>query len=114
MAKFFSNYDELVTEMMWAVADAFPGSDIGVSEKSISRYVTLQIEDGDEIETRRVRISDHDAVASCGGGIVHEIDLRKLTIEEIYDDCNEFAGIEVADDWLIAEMIEDAKKALHG
>ena len=113
MAKSYASQKEMVTEIMWAIADAVPGADIGVSSKSISHYVEVNVEVGDEIETRRVRISDHDAVASCGGNIVHEIDLRELVIEEVYDDCNEFDGIVVANDYLIAEMIEGATKALH-
>lgn len=114
MAQTFASQNALVTEIMWAIADAFPGSHIGVSSKSISHYVEVNVEVGEEIETRRVRISDHDAVASCGGNIVHEIDLRHLVIEEVYDECNEFDGIVVANDWLVAEMIEEARKALRG
>lgn len=113
MAKIFASNNALVTEIMRAIADAVSGSDIGVSAKSISHYVEVGVEVGDEVETRRVRISDHDATASCGGNIVHEIDLRQLVITEIYDDCEEFDGIEVSNDWLISDMIEEARKALR-
>lgn len=104
MTKTYTSYDALTDEIMWAINDAVEGSEIGVSARSISRYV--------ELNERRVRISDHEARASCGGNIVFEIDTRDFGIEEIYDDCNEFDGIEVAHDWKIADAIDAAIKAL--
>lgn len=105
MAKTFTSYDALTDEIMWAIKDAVEGSEIGVSARSVSRYV--------ELNERRVRISDHEARASCGGNIVFEIDTRDFSIDEIIDEFGDFDGIEVAHDWKINDAIEAAVKALR-
>lgn len=114
MTKTYASYDILTDEIMLAIKERVAGSEIGVSSRSVSRYVEVNIEDdeGDIIETRRVRVSDHDATASCGGGIVYEIDIRNFGIEEVTDEFGEFDGIEVGHDWKIADAIDAAVKAL--
>lgn len=116
MAKTYPSYDALTDEIMFAINDAVAGSRFGVSARSVSRYVELSIEDedGEEIELRRVRISDHAATASCGGGIVYEVDIRGFFIEEINDDYGEFDHIEVTHDWLIDDAVAKAVAALRG
>lgn len=114
MTKNFDSYDALTDEIMFAINEAVTGSIIGVSSLSVSRYVEVSIYDDDDelIEERRVRVSDHDARASCGGNIVFEIDIRDFVIEEINDDCGEFDHIEVGHDWKIPAAIDAAVKAL--
>jgi len=105
MTKTFASYNALTDMIMEDITARVAGSRVGISTRSVSRYV----EASDE---RRVRISDHDATASCGGNIVFEIDIRDFGSEEIYDDFNEFDGIEIYHDWKIEEAIDAAVKAL--
>lgn len=114
MSKIFPSYNALTDMIADQIEAAVAGSRVGVSSRSVSRYVELSIddEDGDQIELRRVRISDHEN-RSSGGDIVYEIDIRDFVIEEINDDCGEFDHIEVGHDWKIAEAIEAAIKALR-
>ncbi len=76
-----------------------------MSERSVSRYV--------ERDDRRVRISDHGATASCGGGIVYEIDIRDLFLTEVADEFDEFDHIETEHDYKIGEWIDAAVAALE-
>ena len=69
MTKTFASYAALTDHVMSELLDRVEGSALGVSARSVSRYV--EAEDG-----RRCRVSDHDATASCGGNIVYEIDIR--------------------------------------
>lgn len=106
----FSSYSDLTDHIMDAILDDVEGSRLGVSSRSVSRYVTVGNDDGEEF---RVRISDHDATASCGGGIIYEIDIRALSIEEITDDFGDFDGIEISNDYLIDEWVEEAVRKLN-
>jgi hypothetical protein len=106
MAKTFTSYNALTDFIMDEIAARVEGSDIGISSRSVSRYV--------ELGERRVRISDHDATASCGGGVVYEIDIRELNAEEIEDEFGDFDGIEIYHDWKIGEWVDAAVAALVG
>ena len=109
MTKTFKNYDDMVTEIMWAISDLVAGSDIGVSSRPISRYVIGTDEEGCEC---KARISDHDATASCSGKIVAELLIGELGIEEVTDECGEFDHLEVSRWYVAEEFIETAVAAL--
>jgi hypothetical protein len=104
MTKRFETINALTDFIMDEISYRVPGSEIGISARSVSRYV--------ERNERRVRISDHDATGSCGGGIVYEIDIRDFNLEEIYDECGEWDGLDVHHDWKIEEAISAAVEAL--
>lgn len=101
----FSNYAAVSETIMDAIAQQVAGADLGFSARSVSRYVGVS-------DDRRVRISDHDATGSCGGGIVYEIDIRALYLNEITDEFGEFDGVETAHDWKIADWVAEAVSAL--
>lgn len=109
MTKRFETINALTDFIMDEINYRVPGSSVGISSRSVSRYVEVSDDEGNE---RRVRISDHGATASCGGSIVYEIDIRDFNLEEIYDDCNEWDGLDVHHDWKIEEAISAAVEAL--
>lgn len=104
MTTSFATWNALTDHIMDAILGGVAGSEFGTSSRSISRYV--------EKDEKRVRISDHDATASCGGGVVYEIDVRKFNFHEIKDEFGEFDHIESEHGWMIEEATARAVAAL--
>jgi hypothetical protein len=98
MTKRFQNFPELTSELAFDLIERLRSDeairvDFGASNQSCSRYVNVSVEDedGDEIEEFKVRFSDHDD--RHGSDITIRID---HLIETIEDD-GEYIAVEIED-----------------
>lgn len=98
MMKRFDNFPELTRELAFDLIDRLRGEDdirvkFGASNQSCSRYVAVAIddEDGDEIESFKVRFSDHD---DCYGS---DITIRIERLIETIEEDGEYVAVEIED-----------------
>lgn len=113
MTKRFENFPALTSELAFDLIDRLNGeanvrAEFGASNQSCSRYVNVSVQDeeGDEIEEFKVRFSDHDD--RYGSDITVRID----TLIETIEDQGEYIATEI-EDYRYEDALTEALEAVR-